>query len=90
MTVEASAAGELPVLITGPGTEPERLILVGRPAGGRVRVREWSGADWSAPPIEREAACAEISDAVDRAVRAGRHVNQLPQVVRDWLGRGQT
>ena len=60
-------------------------MLVGRPASGRVRVREWSGADWSAPPDEREVGCAEVADAVERAVRAGRRVNQSPQVVRRWL-----
>jgi hypothetical protein len=80
-----TATEELPVFIMGPGAEPERLILVGRPAAGRVRVREWTGSDWSAPPTEREVACADISDAVDRAVRGGRRVNQSPDVVRRWL-----
>jgi hypothetical protein len=60
-------------------------MLVGRPDAGRVRVREWTGADWSAPATEREVACAEIVDAVDRALREGRQVNQSPQVVRRWL-----
>jgi hypothetical protein len=85
VTGDAGASGELPVLITGPGAEPERLMLVSRPAAGRVRVREWSGADWTAPPIEREVACAEIRDAVDRAVRAGRRVNQPLHDVWRWL-----
>ena len=76
---------ELPVFIMGPGTDPERLILVGRPTRGRVRVREWAGSDWSASPTQREVPCAEIADAVDRAVRDGRRVNQSPQVVRRWL-----
>lgn len=80
-----TGAAELPVFIMGPGAEPERLILVGRPAAGRVRVREWSGADWSAPPAERDLGCEEVADAVERAVRAGRRVNQSPQVVRRWL-----
>ena len=76
---------ELPVFIMGPGAEPERLMLVGRPAGGRVRVREWSGADWSVPAAERELGCDEVADAVERAVRGGRRVTQSPQVVRRWL-----
>jgi hypothetical protein len=76
---------ELPVFIMGAGAEPERLMLVARPVAGRVRVREWSGADWSAPPAVREVACAEVADAVERAVRDGRRVNQAPQVVRRWL-----
>jgi hypothetical protein len=78
-------ADELPVFIMGPGADPERLMLVGRPAAGRVHVREWTGADWSAPPGQRDVACAEIADIVERAVRDGRHVNQSPQVVRHWL-----
>jgi hypothetical protein len=80
-----TATEELPVFIMGPGAEPERLILVSRPAAGRVRVREWNGSDWSAPPTERELASAEIADAVARAVRDGRRVNQPPQVVQRWL-----
>ena len=62
MSSDAVAPEELPVFIMGPGADPERLILLGRPEAGRVRVREWSGADWSAPPVEREVACGEISD----------------------------
>ena len=58
---------ELPVFIMGPGAEPERLMLIGRPASGRVRVREWTAADWSAPPSEREISCTEAADTVDRA-----------------------
>jgi hypothetical protein len=50
-----------------------------------VRVREWTGDDWSVPASEREVACAEVVDAVDRALRDGRQVNQSPQVVRRWL-----
>lgn len=76
---------ELPVFIMGPGTRPERLLLVGRPDAGRVRVREWTGTDWSAPAAEREVACADVVDAVDRALRDGRQVNQSPQIVRRWL-----
>ena len=79
------AGDELPVFIMGPGSEPERLMLVGRPTAGRVRVREWSGADWTAPPAERDVACDEIAGAVERALRDGRQVNQSPHVVRRWL-----
>ena len=76
---------ELPVFIMGPGAEPERLMLVGKPSMGRVRVREWSGSDWSARPAERDVPCAEVVDAVEEAVRFGRRVNQSPQIVRRWL-----
>jgi hypothetical protein len=76
---------ELPVFIMGPGREPERLMLVGRPSAGRVRIREWTGGDWSAPPSERDLPCAELADVVERAVRDGRSINQSPQTVRRWL-----
>lgn len=86
MTRGVAGGDELPVFIMGPGAEPERLMLVGRPTGdGRVRVREWSGADWSAPPAEREVDCALMADVVEGAVRAGRRVNQSPLTVRRWL-----
>jgi hypothetical protein len=84
----AFGGDELPLFIMGPGREPERLLLVGRPASGRVRVREWSGGDWSAPAAERDLLCTEIAAAVDRAVSEGRSVNQSPQAVRRWLGVG--
>jgi hypothetical protein len=85
VTPASDSADELPVFIMGPGADPERLMLVGRPSDGRVRVREWSGADWSAPPAEREVACGEMIDIVDRAVRAGRRVSQSPLTIRRWL-----
>jgi hypothetical protein len=69
----------------GPASEPERLMLVGRPSEGRVRIREWSGADWGAAPAERELRCDELTEVVEQAVRAGRRVNQSPQTVRRWL-----
>jgi len=83
--IGVETGNELPIFVMGPGAEPERLMLVGRPVAGRVRVREWSGADWSAPPAERDVRCEEVADAVERAVRAGRRVNQSPQAVRRWL-----
>ena len=52
-------AGEtLAVQVAGGRGAPERLLLIERPAGGRVRVREWTSADWSRPaePHERDAA----------------------------------
>ncbi len=78
-------AEELPLFIMGPGPEPERLMLLARPREGRVRVREWTGHDWSSVPHERSALPEELYGEVERALQQGRRLNQSPMVVRQWL-----
>jgi hypothetical protein len=78
---------ELPVLIGAGAGEPERLLLVQRPANGRVRVREWRGDAWNTPAAERELSAAELLADVERAERAGRRLNQNVYAVRLWLER---
>jgi hypothetical protein len=76
---------ELPVLIGSGFESPEALLLIARPTDGRVRVREWSGADWSSPPREREVTVDALYAEIERAQRAGRRVNQGLYAVRLWL-----
>lgn len=79
------AGEELPILIMGAGPEPERLMLVSRPREGKVRVREWTGHDWSSVALAREALPEEVLGEVERAQQRGRRVNQSPYTVRQWL-----
>jgi len=76
---------EFPVILGAGGGAPETLLVIGRPREGRVQVREWSGADWSRPPREREVATAHLLDEIERAQHAGRRVNQTLYAVRLWL-----
>lgn len=84
----AAQAGrdELPVIIGSGVDAPESLLLVSRPAGGRVRVREWSGASWGAPPRAREVAVDDLLAELEAARRAGRRLNHSDQGLRLWLG----
>lgn len=76
---------EMPVIIGAGSGAPEQLLIVGRPRDGRVTVREWSGADWSAAPRVRALAADALYDEIERAERAGRRVNQGLYAVRLWL-----
>ncbi|HYD51058.1 MAG TPA: hypothetical protein VEA99_00470 [Gemmatimonadaceae bacterium] len=76
---------ELPVLIGAGAGAPEALLLLGRPAAGRVRVREWSGQNWSAPPRDRDVDTAALLGEIERAQQAGRRLNQSLYAVRLWL-----
>ncbi len=76
---------ELPILLGPSQLEPERLMLVARPSGGRVRTREWTGKAWGQPPVERVYDTAELYAELERASRTGRSVNQELYAVRRWL-----
>lgn len=77
---------ELPVILgSSADGAAEALLIVSRPANGRVRVREWSGANWSAPPRERELAAHELLAEVEAAQRAGRRLNHSLYGLRLWL-----
>ena len=80
-----TSSGELTLQIGGDAGEPERLLLIARPEGGRVRVREWTGAGWGGPPREREYAVAELLAVVAGAARARRRLSEDPRRVRRWL-----
>lgn len=77
---------ELPILIAGDAERPERLVLLSRPDGGRVSVREWTSSDWSRPPAARTMESRELLAELEQAIRQGRRVNQEIYAVRHWLG----
>lgn len=79
------SADELSVLLGGNDREPERLLLIGRPHGGRVTTREWESTDWSRPPVTRDYDAAALLADLERARRSGRTLNQELQAIRRWL-----
>jgi len=87
---DASAATDtLDVLVGGGGDAPEKLLLIERPgADGRVRLRSWTSADWSAPPTPLECSASGLLSEIERAVRDGRALNYELIVVRRWLTPG--
>ena len=78
-------SGMLTVLVGAGAGEPERLYMIGRPAGGRVRVREWSTATWNQPAQEREMAVSELWSALERAHGARRRLSEELPRIRHWL-----
>ena len=68
-------------------TRPEgtRPASGGYPAGGMVRVREWSEANWAGPPAERVLPAEEVYAAVERAHAERRRVTVSLPELRAWL-----
>lgn len=75
----------LSVQVEGTAREGTRLYEIARPHGGRVRVREWRGEDWSAGPLEREVDAGDLLAEFERAYRERRRVTEELYRIRLWL-----
>ena len=85
---QPGAAGDvdfLTVQVGGDRDEPERLLMIARPAAGRVQVREWTTGGWNAEPVERELGVEELYDSLQRAADARRRISQELYFIRTWL-----
>jgi len=81
----APGPDELGVLVAAGAGEPERLLMLGRPTGGRVHIREWSSHNWSGRPDERDETVDDAFATFQRAYDARRRMTAgLPQI-RAWL-----
>jgi hypothetical protein len=76
----------LTIQIAGGRGEPERVLLVARPVGDRVRVREWNAAGTADTSTERDCSIDEVMALVTRAAREHRRVSEDPFTIRRWLG----
>ncbi|HEY7877541.1 MAG TPA: hypothetical protein VIC55_04920 [Gemmatimonadaceae bacterium] len=86
----AAGADELGVLIAAGGHEPERLLMIGRPAHARVHVREWSTHNWAGPPDERDDSIEAVYALCERASNERRRMTAALPRIRAWLdGRGR-
>lgn len=81
----ADANGELAVQIEGGGGEPTRLLMLSRPAGGQVRVREWSDLNWTGAPSESTRPVREVLDEIERAYHQRRRLSYEIAAIRAWL-----
>jgi hypothetical protein len=66
--------------------EPDTLLVLDRPAGGRVAVREFPSPG---APAAYDARVEDVLARVEQAARDGRRVGAELYLVRGWLaGRG--
>ncbi len=79
-------ADHLVVQVGGGGDEAEYMLMISRPAEGRVRVREWSPASWALEPSEVELPVDEVYARLARAERQRRRISVEMLRVREWLG----
>lgn len=75
----------LTLRIAGDRSRPERLLLIGRPAYGTVRVREWTTDTWATEGVNYEIAPAELLGDIERAYDARRAVSEEMYRIRMWL-----
>lgn len=76
---------ELGVLISAGASEPDRLVMLGRPSNGRVHVREWSTHNWSGAPDERDLPVEHAYALFQRAFDARRRLTAALPEIRAWL-----
>ncbi|HSC32185.1 MAG TPA: hypothetical protein VLD17_10680 [Gemmatimonadaceae bacterium] len=81
----AARPDELGVLVAAGDGEPERLLLLGTPHGGRVHIREWSSHNWAGPADERDDAVADALAVFQRAYDARRRMSAGLPEIRAWL-----
>ena len=62
--------------------EPDTVLVLDRPAGGRVAVREFPSPG---APVAYDARAEDVLARVEGAARAGRRVSAELYLVREWL-----
>ncbi|AHG91710.1 hypothetical protein J421_4173 [Gemmatirosa kalamazoonensis] len=72
----------LVVQIEGRGDDPERVLVLQPPSGGRVRVRETSGGG---APREYETSAAGLREELQRLHRERRRLNTELHLIERWL-----
>jgi hypothetical protein len=65
--------------------EPERLLLIGRPEAGRVRVREWTSRSWNSEGEDYDIDAETLLAGLERDFSARRAMSEEIYRVRQWL-----
>ena len=81
----AGRAETLEVQVAGGRGEPERLLVLGRPRGGSVAVREFRFAEGDGNPREYTATAADLLADFQRARRQRRRLSEDLYAIRRWL-----
>ncbi|MBV6522400.1 MAG: hypothetical protein MNPFHGCM_02548 [Gemmatimonadaceae bacterium] len=71
-------------IIGGPGGS-ERLLLIGRPRDGQVRVREWTTDTLNSPGREYDVDAAVLAVSLDEAAASGSSLGAELYRVHLWL-----
>lgn len=80
----------LSVQVAGDTHEPDRLMLISRPHGGEVTVREWTSKEWNSEPSERRMDAHVLYTALEKASKQRRRLSQELHRVRLWLDGGDS
>lgn len=85
-----SAPDNIAFHATDPAGANGCVLLLFRPdAEGRVRVREWSSAEYTRPGREEVVTVQQIRARLDEWARAGWTLTESPIRIQHWLaGRG--
>ena len=75
----------LTLRVSGGAETSERLLLVGRPRAGSVRVREWTTETFNTAGKEYDTSAATLLASLDEAHAAGRSLGAELYRVRLWL-----
>jgi hypothetical protein len=75
----------LTVRVGDPGRE-ERLLLIGHPRDGVVRVREWRTATMNTAGEDYEIPASELLDQMEAALASRHAVSEEMYRIRRWLG----
>ena len=76
----------LTVRVGGQAPSPERLLLIGPPRNGLVRVREWDSNSWNTSGVDQTVATATILKQLEDAYAQRRAVSEEMYRIRQWLG----
>ena len=71
--------------IGGTSDRPERILLIGRPRNGRVRVREWNTGTLNTGGATRDIDAAQLLTEVEAADSAHLPMKEEMYAVRRWL-----
>jgi hypothetical protein len=75
----------LTVRIIGNPGQPERLLLIGRPIDGVVRVREWTSDSWNTEGEDLEMDPRDLLEQLERAYASQLQVSEEMYKIRHWL-----
>jgi hypothetical protein len=75
----------LSLQITGGPGRPERLLLIGRPRDGIVRVREWTTDTMNTEGEDFEIDAGQLLEQIEEAHTTHQPMNEELYRIRRWL-----
>ena len=82
---EPSAPEFLTLRIGGTPAQGERLLLIFRPAGPKVRVLEWTSNSYNTEGTETTIDAAPLLAEIEQAAAARRPVSEELYRIRSWF-----